>query len=124
MYSTERDDVRDTDRRTPVLAHRGNEHEFQQRLQDLSTEAITNSERRTKYFEQVFACAIDPRNLKGSWDFLKRRGGQAPGVDGMTFQPLPSTTSIFVVVSGQSSRNEVLAEESLSTITPRPLRYL
>lgn len=77
-------------REVRVEAHVGTPDDFADRLQRAVIRAARRpGEARNRFFGKAFEWAVDTRNLKLAWDYLKAGDGHAPGVDGMTYDDVP-----------------------------------
>src|SRR5437868_10727116 len=77
-------------RRIPVDAHVGTPDDFRARLIRAGREAALGLH-RAEFFEMLFQWVTDERILYWAWEQLRRFGGQAPGVDVMSYRDVPAT---------------------------------
>ena len=75
--------------RRPVGVHEGTYHEHLARHTCEAVEAAAGgAAARRAFADNLFARAVDERNLRCAWDHLSRNGGRVPGPDRMRYDDL------------------------------------
>ena len=77
-------------REVAVDAHTGTREDFMRRLANAAHEAATDRSKRDAYLEQLPEVATDERNLMAAFNYLETHGGQAAGVDGISYRDIPA----------------------------------
>src|SRR5262245_20442502 len=79
-------------RRVPVPAHEGPPQAFLRRHErDVGRAIQAGNEERDRVVRKLLARVADPRNLFLAFDTLSKKGGQAPGPDGLRYDDLTNS---------------------------------
>ena len=76
-------------RQAPVESHQGTPADFLRRHERDATAAVHgDAATRSTFLATLLSRTADTRNLRGAWDYLASKGGQAPGPDGLHYEDL------------------------------------
>jgi retron-type reverse transcriptase len=76
-------------RQVPVEAHVGSWRDYLRRHErDAAAATRADKQQQRRYAQQLLPRVADPRNLRAAWDYLARKGGQAPGLDHLRLDDL------------------------------------